>query len=150
MSDNWINVIPSDPHFVPTLEARRRAVDYMRKIAGKADDITGELTEDVRFIDCGENLERIGCRKCRGEISCDWWREHMEHQFEHGYTLEPVQLPCCGALVSLADLNYDWPQGYARFSVEAMNPEIADLTSQQLQQFESILGCRVIKVLQHI
>jgi hypothetical protein len=65
-------------------------------------------------------------------------------------TLEPAQLPCCAELASLAELTYEWPQGYARFSVEAMNPEIADLTSEQVRKFESILGCGVIKVLQHI
>lgn len=150
MSDNWIYIIPKDPHFVPALQARQRALDYMRQIVEKTDEVTSELSENVRFIDCGENLERIGCPECAREISCEWWRAQMEHQFKEGYTLEPVQVPCCGARLSLAKLTYDWPQGYALFSVQAMNPEIADLTTEQLQEFESILGCPVIKVFQHV
>jgi hypothetical protein len=150
MSDSWINIIPTDPQFVPGLQAQRQAVEFMRRIVGRADEVRCELSENVRFIDCGENLERILCPRCGREVSCEWWRDQMEYQFEHGYTLEPVPLPCCGAAVSLAELTYEWPQGYAKCSVEAMNPEVADLTSEQVREFETILGCRVTKVLQHI
>jgi hypothetical protein len=150
MSDSWINIIPREPRFVPSKEAHERALQYMQGVVGSADEVTSQLTEEVRFIDCGENLESIGCPHCKREIPTEWWQDQMEHQYENGYSLEPVRLHCCGALESLARLNYNWPQGYARFSVEAMNPDVPDLTNEQMAEFEKILGCPVIKVLQHI
>ena len=150
MSDSWIIIIPNDPQFVPTMESQKGAEEYMRRIAGNADAVSMEATEDVRFIHCGENLESINCPHCANEISTDWWQDQMDYQFEHAYTLDPIPLPCCGRLESLARLNYNWPQGYARFSVEAMNPDVPDLTETQVGEFENLLGCRVLKILQRI
>lgn len=50
--------------------------------------------------------------------------------------------PCCGASGSLNDLHYEWPAGFARFTLEALNPN-ADLDDQHLLTLESILGCPV-------
>jgi hypothetical protein len=47
-------------------------------------------------------------------------------------------------------LIYEWLQGFARFSVEAMNPGIPDLSDEQMRAFEKVLGCRVRRVLQHL
>ena len=150
MSDCWINIIPKEPQFVPTQDAQTQALAYMKQIVGRADEVTVQLTKEVRFVDCGENFERATCPACGADVDIEWWKEEMERQFECGYTLEPVELPCCSRKISMAALSYDWPQGYARFSVEAMNPEVPDLTSEQIRHFEALLGCAVIKVLQHI
>jgi hypothetical protein len=84
MSDNWISIFPKDPRFVPPLKAQQQAVDFMRRIIGGADEVTSEVSENVRFIDCGENLERIRCPKCGKEIPREWWQDQMEYQFQHG------------------------------------------------------------------
>lgn len=148
MSDSWINIIPKDPQFVPTEDAQ--ALAYMKQIVGRADEVKVQLTKEIRFVDCGENFERAICPACGAEIDIEWWKDEMERQFEWGYTLEPVALRCCGREICLAALSYDWPQGYARFSVEAMNPEVPDLTPEQTRHFEVLLGCAVIKVLQRL
>jgi hypothetical protein len=51
---------------------------------------------------------------------------------------------------SLPDLLYDWPQGFARFSLEAMNPNIQDLTEAAEREFETIIGCSLRKIWQHL
>ncbi len=74
----------------------------------------------------------------------------MEEEAEAGYPLRLIELPCCRAKHTVADLKYDWPQGFAKFGVEAMNPDIADLSEENLKEFERLLGCNVRKILQHI
>ena len=150
MSDNWIIVIPEEPDYVPPVEARQKALALFQSIAPRADDVKEEASERVRFIDCGANLERVTCPDCNAAIDIDWWQDSMDEEADAGYPLRSLTMPCCGARRTVAQLKYDWPQGFARFSVEAMNPGIPDLTEEQLGAFGSVLGCRVRKVLQHL
>ncbi len=150
MSDNWIIVIPENPEHVPTEDAQERAVALFRRIAPQADEVEKEMSEEVRFIDCGANLSRIVCPHCGAELEVDWWNDLMDEEYEAGFPLRVVSLPCCSRSGSLRTLGYDWPQGFARFSVEAMNPGIRDLSEEQLAEFSRVLGCRVRKVLRHL
>lgn len=150
MSDNWIILIPEAPNFVPSEEAQANAMALFRKIAPSADQVKVEVSDHPRFIDCGANLERILCPECRCEIEIDWWQDWLGREAETDFPLAPVVLPCCKAQKTLAQLNYDWPQGVSRFSIEAMNPNIADLSEQQIREFESVLGCRIRKIWQHL
>jgi len=150
MSDNWIIVVPEEPDFLPPLESRRKAAELFRSIAPRADEVKEQATQEVRFIDCGANLERIVCPSCGAELDIEWWQERMDEEAAAAFPLRPTPLPCCSASRTLAQLEYDWPQAFARFSVEAMNPQLGDLTDEQLRSFESVLGCRVRKVRQHI
>ena len=150
MSDNWIIVFPQEPGFVPSPEARQKAVELFQRIATDADEVKEETTEGVRFIDCGANCQRVLCPHCGAEIEIEWWHNRMNEEADTGFPLKLIALPCCGEQKSIAELDYDWPQGFARFSVEAMNPGIPDLSIEQMRSFEAVLGCPVRKVLQHI
>ena len=150
MSDNWVIVMPEAADYVPSEEAQRKAVALFKELAPSADEVKAEASAGIRFIDCGANLERVLCPDCGAEIEIDWWQDRMGQEAEAGFPLRRIPLPCCGAARNLDELRYDWPQGFARFSVEAMNPGIGDLTDEQLRAFEAILGCRVRKVLQHV
>ena len=150
MSDNWIIVIPEAADYMPSPEARRKAVELFRSIAPRSDEIKEEATHEIRFIDCGGNFERIACPDCDTDVDLDWWRKKMDEESDAQFSLKPVSLPCCSAMRSLDQLKYEWPQGFARFSVEAMNPDIPNLTADQLSAFEAVLGCRVRMIFRHI
>jgi hypothetical protein len=149
MSDSYIVIIPDAPNFVPSEDAQRKAVELFQKIDPKAWEIKPEVSETIRFIDCGENFERILCPKCKHELDLDWWQSWMGEEAEENFPLRAKSVPCCGQMLGLDELVYEWPQGFARFTLEAMNPDIADLMQKDLKQFEKILGCRVRKILQH-
>lgn len=53
-----------------------------------------------------------------------------------------MTVPCCEAIVSLDALHYDWPVGFARFEVSAMNPTRAkyELDAQDLAEVSAVLG----------
>lgn len=149
MSDNWIIIIPEKADHVPSEDAQDRAVALFRRLAPQADEMKKEVSDETRFIDCGANLSRIACPHCGAELGTDWWQELMDEKAVAGFPIRDVALPCCERPGSLQTLIYDWPQGFARFSVEAMNPGISDLSQEQLAEFGRALGCRVQKVLQH-
>jgi hypothetical protein len=150
MSDYWIIVIPESADFVPPEDAQQRAVALFWRIAPGAEEVKAETTPNVRLIDCGENLEHIVCPACDSELDIYWWQDRMQEEVDSGYPLRTMELPCCQAQMRVDQLKYDWPQGFSRFSVEAMNPDIGDLTEENMREFERLLGCKIRKILQHI
>lgn len=150
MSDNWIIVVPEEPSFMPPPDGQQKAVSLFQSIASAADDFEVVATQEVRFIDCGCNFEGVFCPDCGGELDVEWWQDAKSEEFDAGFPLKEATLPCCGVSHSLAALRYEWPQAFARFSIGAMNAQIADLSDEQMRSFESALGCRVRKVLRHL
>lgn len=48
-----------------------------------------------------------------------------------GFANLMIVMPCCDGVTSLNSLRYEWPAGFARFILQAMNPGIEDLTGEQ-------------------
>lgn len=151
MSDNWIALIPEDPHYVPNSEQQRLAIDRFRQIAQDADEISIKLKDSVQFFDCGVNFEKIICPNCCFEVPMDWWQDRMGEDFKNnGFKLSQYTTPCCSAAHTLQELIYEWPQAFGRFAIEAMNPNIGMLDHEDVLEFERLLGTRLRIVYQHI
>jgi hypothetical protein len=149
MSDNWIAIVPEDPRFVPHAAKQRRARDRFAEIAPEADKIQIKVSEKVEFFDCGANFESICCPSCRAEISVEWWQDRMDEDYGDGFKLAKYVAPCCGAKVTLHELDYEWPQGFGRFALDAMNPNIGKLDDKYKLEFEEILGTKLRVIYQH-
>ncbi len=105
MSDHWIAIVPKDPHFLPDPNAREAALELFRDIAPDADEIDIEISEVIRFFDCGGNFERVICPHCQQEISTEWWQDAMGDDYDGtGFRLDEYQAPCCGTTVRLNEL----------------------------------------------
>jgi len=150
MSDNWIALIPEDPRCVPDAAKQRRARDRFAEIAPESDEIEIKVSEKIEFFDCGANFERILCPLCHAEISVQWWQDRMEEDSDHGFKLATYATPCCGKKCTLHELVYDWPQGFGRFALDAMNPNIGKLEDQYKRELEKILGTKLRVIYQHI
>lgn len=61
-----------------------------------------------------------------------------------------LTLCCRGAATSLHDLEYDWRAGFARFTLEARDPDVRDLTGAQVAALERLLGCRAPRIWTHL
>ena len=94
----------------------------------------------VQFIDAGENLESLNCPWCGRSIDIEWWTICMEEAWSTGF--EDLRFPteCCDAITSLNDLRYHFPQGFARWWVEVMNPTVATLSDDQLAAIAEAVG----------
>src|SRR5687768_2518213 len=128
MGDFYIKLIPTDPNYVPGDSAQQAACKLLTSLALDADEVTSTVYDGIQFIDAGENFESIKCSACGSEISLDWWSELMGHRWhDEGFQDLEATLPCCGITRSLNDLNYHFPQGFARFVLEAMNSDSLEL-----------------------
>jgi hypothetical protein len=150
MSDNWIALIPEDPRFVPDAAKQRRARDRFAEIAPAADEIEVKISEKVKFFDCGANFECILCPSCGAEVPIAWWQDRMDEDYDDGFKLSAYATPCCGVNRTLHELVYEWPQGFGRFAIDAMNPNIGKLDDRYKHEFEAILGTKLRVIYQHI
>lgn len=151
MSENWIALIPKNPRYVPEPERQSRAKERFAEIAPDADEIAIKLSDNVEFFDCGANFESICCPSCKEELSMEWWGERMDEDYgEEGFRLEKHPTPCCNAEHTLNELSYAWPQGFARFALDAMNPNIGKLNDDSRIELEAILGAELRVIYQHI
>lgn len=154
MSDGYIRLIPTDINWQPTPVAAAAATAYVVRLfsgPGNAVEYVDHCFYDrVTLIDAGENTTRIACSRCDGDIDLVWFYDLIEETGESLDNLD-VTVPCCGAVVSLDTLRYDWPVGFAQFEVSAMNPTRAkyELDTQELADVASLLGHPVTQVLTH-
>ena len=143
MSDLILKVIPTDPNFTPSKALAGAAKSLLASMVPDADDVRSLVRDAVGFIDPGSNLESISCPQCRKAIDQDWWSDAMDRASKSQFSELAVDLPCCGQPSTLNDLTYDWPVGFARFSLEARNPGVKELTPDQIQGMQEALGTPV-------
>jgi len=79
-----------------------------------------------------------------------WWQSRMDEDYGDGFKLASYSTPCCGARCTLHELVYEWPQGFGRFALDAMNPNIGALEDRYKAEFEEILGTKLRVIYQHI
>jgi hypothetical protein len=142
MSDTFLRLIPACPECVPDDEALRAASHLLASFFPEADEAAFESTERVNFVDPGQNLGRIACPVCGGEIDTAWWQKAMDAAYQTHFSDLSIELPCCKTSSSLNDLLYDWPAGFAKFELTVRNPRARGrVEDAQLEQLETVLGC---------
>ncbi len=73
-----------------------------------------------------------------------------EDYSDDGFKLAAYATPCCGKIGTLNELVYEWPQGFGRFALDAMNANIGKLEDRYKQEFENILGTKLRVIYRHI
>ena len=149
MSDNWLQLIPSNPSFQPSAEAAKHAEQLFASFVPDADEVSASFKNSVEFFHPGANWSGVKCPSCGAEAEL-WWVGAMQHGAETQFQDLVVTTPCCGSRVSLNDLQYVWPAAFGRFVLEALNPNIKDITINQEQLISSCIGCGLRKVWVHI
>lgn len=150
MSDNWLIFIPADGEFVPTAGAAEEAKALLGRLLPEAWEVEWECSRYPRFIHCGSNLQSIRCPNTGKDIDLEVWHEAMEKAFDAEWRDMQFICPCCRQQVPLDKLVYDWPQGFARFSLEAMNPGVGEFPQEQVKALAEILGCELRVIWCHV
>jgi hypothetical protein len=149
MSDNILRLIPTVPDYVPDAEAQNQARKLLASHLPQAREVYIELSDTVRFVDQGGNFERVRCPVCGVTLETEWWQQAMDTAYETEFRELGITTPCCASGVSLNDLIYDWPAGFARFSLEALNPNVRDLEDKMKRKLEELLGCELRRIWTH-
>ncbi|MEU7281586.1 hypothetical protein AB0A69_22845 [Streptomyces sp. NPDC045431] len=154
MSEDVLSIIPTDPRWQPERDAVDHLLSLVRELTpgvveGDAEiDVTWH--DEITAVDCGGNLERIGCPLCQASIDTEWWADLLEAHCDDGFTTLAIEAPCCGGSTTLDALDYDWPCGFARFEVAIWNPDYPAFGEEELTALANRLGHPVKQIRAHI
>jgi hypothetical protein len=148
VADTYLRIIPADPACVPSPLARERALGVLQRAVPLADDFASRVTEEVHFVDCGSNFESVSCPACGADVG-EWWSMAMELGHEQHFLDLRITMPCCGVHSSLNDLVYSWPAGFARYTLEVLNPGLGSLPERTLERLQNALGVEVREIWAH-
>jgi hypothetical protein len=154
VSDDYIRLIPTQVTWEPTESAAESAMSYVAGlfsgVNGSADEVTTKFYADVALIDSGVNTSTAKCRSCGNSVDLEWVFEVVDERVADLSHLDVI-VPCCEAMTSLNDLEYDWPMGFARFEIAVLNGsrEVHELQAHELERVGSLLGHPVRQVLAH-
>lgn len=116
-SDGWV-IIPADPQFFPTEE---KMWDCMIALVATFPDSEIQSRAGViQFATSGQGFESILCNLCGSEFNIDTWSEMMDKAYESQFENLDVTMPCCGGVSSLNNLDYNTPQGLAKYDILVM------------------------------
>jgi hypothetical protein len=145
MSDYWIRFIPTEPHHVPDPTRQAAAHEWVQARFPNADDVSTYVSAAVEFVDAGGNFERVLCPLCGADCE-QWWGSAMESKYDNGFHDLNVRTGCCGRPLSLNDLRYELPAGFARLVLDVRNPDGDDLGDSELRVLEEIAGCSLRRI----
>ena len=74
----------------------------------------------------------------------------MREDCNNDFILATYSMPCCGTSHTLHELVYERPQGFGRFSLEAMNSNIGELPEQGPKELEDILSTDLRIIYRHM
>ncbi|MEU5596483.1 hypothetical protein [Streptomyces sp. NPDC020298] len=159
MSDDILSVIPTDPYWQPGRAAGEQAAALVTRLVSDLPDDSDTDLDDIQIdvdwydtltvVDCGENLERIGCPHCGAELDREWYANLIEAHPD-GFPTLTFTVPCCSTATPLNTLDYDWPCGFARFEIAVWNPERIWFTDEELADLADALGHPVRQIRAHI
>jgi hypothetical protein len=151
MSDNYLTLIPTDPDYVPPIEAREIARKLLETFVLDADEVSIRVSDEY-ILESGGELSGVFCPACRANVE-EWFEDLLDaadEEYLEGFSDLTTIMPCCGSRISLNDLDFSWPTGFSCFTLDALNPNINDLTSVQTEELEDIVGCKLRQIWEHI
>jgi hypothetical protein len=125
---------------VPAADKREVALEAFREMLPGAFSVDAVVHEEISFIDSGVRFEKVSCPFCGIELDQIWWGDAMNVASKRGFAELAVQLPCCDAMSTLNDLQYQMPSGFARFLLKAREPKAGQLfAADNMHALEDIL-----------
>ena len=138
MSDTILKIIPTEPIYVPDSLSENKCRIYLEKLFD-ANQVELLQTQDVEFIDPAQNFEQVFCDVCDSTIDLEYWSKIVDNAFLNKFNDLTFLAPCCGSRTSLNSLRYEMPAGFAKFSIQIMNPNI-ELSNQNMHKLQAILN----------
>ena len=155
MSDEVLKLIPKDKDYLPSFELAERARLFIEDCFPDGEQAEIELSETVKFIDSGGNLERIKCPICNetteinpfqeNDAGTSWWYA-LDEILSASPDLDSlkVKMPCCGKSDLLQSVDFMGFAGFSKFELCIWNPYADSNTlKEQVSQVEALLNCKL-------
>jgi hypothetical protein len=130
MASFIFSIIPADQAYVPNIQVQHRAVDLLRRTCPESRECEARTYDELTWVHPHFNLIAILCPSCgaRNEIDrmredgstdpiSDWWERVEQEASVSPVEKMTVVMSCCGRIVLLPTLEFDWPGGFAHFEL---------------------------------
>ena len=138
MSDYYERLIPKIVGEKPNKVNLKCIQKLLVKNGIVCDDVVIVETDEIRFIDCGGNLEKIVCNHCNSDIS-SYWGDLMSQSAETGFEDRNYKTQCCNKMNFLENIDYYFDVGFSRFVIELFNPS-KQIDLKVIREIEDIIG----------
>lgn len=149
MSDSIVKIIPGDPFYRMDTHEAQQVVNLL-KARFPMCSVEATFYETPAFVDCGGNLVNISCPVCGASLSFDWWGDAMDASFQSRFSDLSVNLPCCGKMSTLNDLDYHFPCGFSCVEFDIWNPPEFSVDEELSAKLQTLLGGRFRTIYAHI
>jgi hypothetical protein len=155
VSDSCMRILPTDPSFVPDPVVEARFMQAVERVVPQAEGVEVIEVPEIEFVDAGGNWSGVRCPHCLADLAAfengQWWGNRMDESYKATHFADRrVDLPCCGTTSDLANLDYLWNSGFAKWWVDCFNPGRAELTADEVERLSEQLGHAVHVVYQRI
>lgn len=138
MSSTILNIISTNPSYVPDKTKQDKAKDLLSKIYIE-EKIEFNTTDTIEFIDQGSNFESVFCNLCGRTIEIEEWQNAMDKAYESQFTDLIFITHCCDKTTSLNDLKYEWPAGFGKFTISVSDAQ-TEIDEKDLKKLQDILS----------
>jgi hypothetical protein len=156
-----LTLVPTDPHFVPTSEATKKAKASLKRYYPYSDRPPQAVFEEhPRFFSARANCDRYTCPRCSKTVRDTEFEELSRDpegwlKFVSGAEKAPdaltysVVLPCCGVEVPIHEVHFtnrsQATAAIGRFKLSLFDVE--DLLSEErLARMQTALGCSITQL----
>lgn len=140
MSESYCVIIPADPNasLPETAEELRKALAL---VVGSERSRVKDYGK-TQFIDAGGNWDGVACPSCGYMLTTPEWQAMMDRAWHNdaGFKLVEEKTACCQASTTVAELDYKWPIGFARWFVSAYDTTHGPLTEAETHALSKIAG----------
>lgn len=137
MSSTILKIIPTDATYLPDKAKQDEAKDFLSK-AYRSGKINFINYDRIEFVDQGENFESVSCNLCGQNLEIEKWHEAMNKAYESQFSNLRFIVPCCNENISLNDLTYYLPAGFAKFIISISDPQ-KNVEEKDLNELSGLL-----------
>ena len=160
MHTTYLELVPTDPTYVPTAERMNRArAVFETLMPGVCGFSLDEYGFEMRHSDVYPTIQLFSgifsdkafCPKCNSDLS-DWWMPELSRKSELRVLSDlQIVVPCCNAITYLHELFYPFDNltnvytvGFGRFCLSADTVFFASGISQDAWlPIEKVIGCKL-------
>ena len=161
MAAQVLKLIPEDKNYLPDRASAEKARALLEDFFPDGEQAEIAFSDSVKFIDGGENLERITCALCKktieinpfeeNDVGTAWWYA-LDETLSGMPDLNSldVKMPCCGQMNKIQDIDFAGAAGFSKFELWIWNPNSAiGISEEQVSKLEKLLGCKLKQIWAH-
>lgn len=151
LSGHELVIIPRDPKFSPNDKQLNECLNFLKKEYPE-NIIQSDKSNQVGFVDCGQNFETVQCNWCGEEMETEFWQEQLSNSYDNSnFNQLEFVTDCCKEKSNLNDLIYIGDCGFSSYSISINNPEPdEDLETLVVENIGKILGTEIKVFWRHV